>query len=174
MIDRSLLSRLPIPALIKLAALSHDEAVDRLRHAARLCLDGARSLAFEDQQQKDLADKLIEDALALYDLALQRRHPPPLSDSPAMVRINASTDAPSAPPTPWDDQFAQEIASGTRCAERWLERQNTQPLWWQLTQARIKKSVVLPLVLHSSGQEYVQYLHHRQHSAQIRIASVAE
>ena len=137
MIDRSLLSRLPIPALIKLATLSHDEAVDRLRHAARLCLDGARSLAFEDQQQKDLADKLIEDALALYDLALQRRHPPPLSDSPAMVRVNASSDSPSVPLTPWDDQFAQEIASGTRCAERWLERQNTQPLWWQLTQARI-------------------------------------
>ncbi|MBV6754247.1 MULTISPECIES: LasR-specific antiactivator QslA [Pseudomonas] len=137
MIDRSLLSRLPIPALIKLATLSHDEAVDRLRHAARLCLDGARSLAFEDQQQKDLADKLIEDALTLYDLALQRRHPPPLSDSPAMVHVNASTDSPSVPPTPWDDQFAQEIASGTRCAERWLERQNTQPLWWQLTQARI-------------------------------------
>ncbi|NVZ25546.1 hypothetical protein HX881_08330 [Pseudomonas gingeri] len=137
MVDRSLLSRLPISTLIRLTSLSHDEAADRLRHAARLCLDGARTLAFKDQQQKDLADKLIEDALALYDLALRRRHPPPLSESHAVVSINASTDPPSAPPTPWDDQFAQEIASGARCAERWLERQNTQPLWWQLTQARI-------------------------------------
>ncbi|MBV6748829.1 hypothetical protein KV580_00860 [Pseudomonas chlororaphis] len=46
------------------------------------------------------------------------------------------THAHSESPTPWDEQFAQEIASGGRYARLWLDRRATQPLWWQLTQAR--------------------------------------
>ncbi|WP_338523981.1 LasR-specific antiactivator QslA [Pseudomonas batumici] len=136
MIDRSLLSRLPTPTLIKLASLSPSEAVDHLRHAARLCLDGARTLAFQDDQQQELADKLIKDAIALYDMALLRQRYLPSSTTKSALRLNACAEDPHINPTPWDEQFAQEIASGARCAGLWLDRRATQPLWWQLTQAR--------------------------------------
>ncbi|MCU1737340.1 MULTISPECIES: LasR-specific antiactivator QslA [unclassified Pseudomonas] len=136
MIDRSLLSRLPTPALIKFAFLDTGEAVDHLRRAAHLCLDGARTLAFQDEQQKELGNKLIMDAIAFYDMALLRqRHPPSLA-SIATTRFNACTDPLPGSPTPWEKQFAQEIASGARCAGRWVERQTTQPLWWELIKAR--------------------------------------
>ncbi|MPQ69655.1 MULTISPECIES: LasR-specific antiactivator QslA [unclassified Pseudomonas] len=136
MIDRTLLSRLPTPTLIKLASLSPTEAVDHLRHAARLCLDGARTLAFQDDQQQKLADKLIKDAIVLYDMAILRQRDPPSPASTTTISLNACANASSQSPTPWDEQFAQEIASGGRCAGLWLDRRATQPLWWQLTQAR--------------------------------------
>ncbi|MPQ67975.1 MULTISPECIES: LasR-specific antiactivator QslA [unclassified Pseudomonas] len=136
MIDRSLLSRLPTPTLIKLASLTPSEAVDHLRHAARLCLDGARTLAFQDDQQQELADKLIKDAIALYDMALLRQRHLPAPTTSDTLSLNACDNALSESPTPWDERFAQEIASGTRCAGLWLDRRATQPLWWQLTQAR--------------------------------------
>ncbi|WP_017905445.1 LasR-specific antiactivator QslA [Pseudomonas asplenii] len=136
MIDRSLLSRLPTPTLIKLASLSASEAVDHLRHAASLCLDGARSLTFQDEQQQELANKLIKDAMILYDMAFLRQLYRPSAISSDSIHLNASANDLPLPLTPWDEQFAQEIASGARCAEHWLGRRSTQPLWWQLTQAR--------------------------------------
>ncbi|WP_416768940.1 LasR-specific antiactivator QslA [Pseudomonas sp. RHF3.3-3] len=136
MIDRSLLSRLPTPTLIKLTSLSASEAVDHLRHAASLCLDGARTLAFYDEEQQELANKLIKDAIALYDMALLRQRYRLPANSTDSVHLNACTDDLPLPLTPWDEQFAQEIASGARCAGQWLNRRSTQPLWWQLTQAR--------------------------------------
>ncbi|WP_397458509.1 LasR-specific antiactivator QslA [Pseudomonas asplenii] len=136
MTERSLLSRLPTPTLIKLTSLSASEAVDHLRHAARLCLDGARTLDFENEQQQELANKLIKDAVALYDMAFLRQHYRHSQASSESVHLNASDNDPPLPLTPWDEQFALEIASGTRCAGQWLDRRSTQPLWWQLTQAR--------------------------------------
>ncbi|WP_201019002.1 hypothetical protein [Pseudomonas cichorii] len=72
MIDRSLLSRLPPHDLIRLASLKPDEAAAHFRIAARLCLDGARCVAFRDQEQERLAHRLITDGIALYTLAFQR------------------------------------------------------------------------------------------------------
>ncbi|MDO7929471.1 hypothetical protein Q6A51_22090 [Pseudomonas sp. KFB-139] len=72
MIDRSLLSRLPPYDLIRLASLKPDEAAAHFRVAARLCLDGARCVAFRDQEQERLAHRLITDGIALYTLAFQR------------------------------------------------------------------------------------------------------
>ncbi|NWE71137.1 hypothetical protein HX857_20770 [Pseudomonas gingeri] len=136
MIDRLLLSRFPTPPPIQLASLSPTEAVDHLRHAAHLCLDGARTLAFQNDQQQELGNKLILDAIAFYDTALLRqRHPPSLA-STAAIRFNACADPLPGSPTPWEKQFAHEIASGARCAGRWVERQTTQPLWWELIKAR--------------------------------------
>ncbi|MGY2223930.1 LasR-specific antiactivator QslA [Pseudomonas gingeri] len=136
MIDCPLLSRLATPALIKFAILDTSEAVGHLRRAAHLCLDGARTLAFQNDQQQELGNKLILDAIAFYDTALLRqRHPPSLA-STAATRFNACADPLPGIPTPWEKQFAQEIASGARCAGRWIERQTTQPLWWELIKAR--------------------------------------
>ncbi|MCV4291399.1 hypothetical protein OH708_26150 [Pseudomonas capsici] len=72
MIDRSLLSRLPPRDLIRLASLKPDEAAAHFRIAARLCLDGARCVAFRDQEQERLAHRLIDDGIALYALAFER------------------------------------------------------------------------------------------------------
>ncbi|SDO81401.1 hypothetical protein SAMN05216599_113140 [Pseudomonas cichorii] len=86
MIDRSLLSRLPPHDLIRLASLKPDEAAAHFRVAARLCLDGARCVAFHDQEQERLAHRLITDGIALYTLAFQR-----LSlSSPRTIRISTT------------------------------------------------------------------------------------
>ncbi|RMQ43488.1 hypothetical protein ALQ04_04486 [Pseudomonas cichorii] len=86
MIDRSLLSRLPPHDLIRLASLKPHEAAAHFRVAARLCLDGARCVAFRDQEQERLAHRLINDGIALYTLAFQRLS----STSPHSMRISST------------------------------------------------------------------------------------
>ncbi len=93
MIDRSLLSRLPPHDLIRLASLKPQEAAAHFRVAARLCLDGARCVAFRDQEQERLAHRLIADGIALYTLAFQRLSSP----SPRPIRIASMPSAANDP-----------------------------------------------------------------------------
>ncbi|NWB28543.1 LasR-specific antiactivator QslA [Pseudomonas gingeri] len=135
MIDRSLLSRLPPPDLIRLASLHPSEAAAHFRVAARFCLDGARCVAFRDQEQERLAHRLIADAIALYTLAFQRFDSPPPRPITIPATRRAANDA-NEGPTPWDTHFARELADGAREAERWLNGHGTSPLWTELARRR--------------------------------------
>lgn len=128
MIERSLLCCLPAHLL------NSSEAVDHLRNIACLFLDGVHTLTFQGDQQQVLANKLIKDAIALYDMAiLRQQHILSCACAPSTSANGSINDS----PLPLrDEQFAQEIASGARCANLWLDRRTTHPLWWQLAQAR--------------------------------------
>jgi len=140
MIDRSLLSRLPPRDLIRLASLRPHEAADHFRVAAKLCLDGARCVAFRDLEQERLAHRLIADGIALYTLAFQRLSSP----SPHPVRtpsIQLAANDPEYHPTSRKDDLPQEVIKGMYCAEHWLEHLGPLPLWQQLFQTRRRYSI---------------------------------
>lgn len=128
MTERSLLYCLPA------GVLNPSEAVDHLRNIARLFLEGVHTLAFQGDQPQALANKLIKDAIALYDMAiLRQQHILSYACTPTISANGSINDS----PLPFrDEQFAQEIASGARCAKLWLDRRTTRPLWWQLAEAR--------------------------------------
>lgn len=133
MIDYTLLSHLPTADMIRLGSMPQAEAVLRLQHASRMCLDGAKSLLQHDPTQSETAIKLIQDGTALYDLALQRMKVIPEAQRPT-VSITAHERVES--PTPWDIHHAEEIEQGALSAENWLKAPARNPLWWQLVQTR--------------------------------------
>jgi hypothetical protein len=133
MIDYSLLSSLPTADMIHLGSLTQNEAVHRLQHAAQLCLGGAKNLLDHDPTQAQLASKLIQDGLTLYDLALLRLKTIPEAQRPT-ISVTAREHIDS--PTPWDVHHAEEIEQGAASAEEWLKASSRVPLWWQLVQTR--------------------------------------
>ena len=135
MIDRSLLSRLPPRDLIRLALLKPHEAAAHFRVAAKLCLDGARCVAFRDLEQERLCHRLIADGVALYTLAFQRLSYP----STRAIRTPSIWPAANDPvhgSTPNEKPFLEDIIKGMHCAEHWLEHSGPLPLSKRLSQAR--------------------------------------
>lgn len=133
MIDYSLLSNLPTADMIRLGSMSQADAVLRLQCAAKMCLDGAKSLLLHDPTQTDIAAKLVQDGNELYDLALQRLKRVPEAQRPT-VSMTAHEHVES--PTPWDSHYAEEIEQGARSVEHWLNAAARNPLWWQLVLTR--------------------------------------